>query len=410
MRILFLVDYALHTSGGVLTSVNAQIDELSRQGHDVITLCPAQDTVAGTMQDGVYHLPSVPFVRPNGFAMISPFRVTMRYLENIVASYVPFDIVHCHTDQLLSHLAAPLAQRLGIPLVQSMHGRDDVFFESSVKLPAVTSTVVAAFDRLRTKQKPTLKNTGDMSRTAKNMWGIMMSRCDVADAVTIPSTHLTELFIHHGLNAKKVHTISNGLKDAVIDAVRISDRISPMRPTISLAWASRVSHEKQPLLFLEMLTKLTIPFRASMYGEGDQLDACKAFIEAHELSDSVVLHGKYAASDSIELIRQSDLLVYTSDGFDNQPMVLFESVAAEVPVIFCDPKLAEGMPTNGALLSEAPTAALLAEVVSRVYDDPELYISLKRGMRDGKDFIRQSIQTKKMVQLYEAVIKEKSQR
>ena len=289
-----------------------------------------------------------------------------------------------------------------------MHGRDDVFFESSVKFPQVASTIVSLFDKARTKTLPRLKNTEGMSLTAMNMWSVMMSRCNVADAVTIPSQHLTDLFVHHGLDANKVHTISNGLKDSVIDAVKVERRVASTVSPLRIMWAGRVSHEKQPLLFLKMLTKLSVPFTASLYGEGDQLAECKSYIKSQGLTEQVVVHGKYAAGEIIDSMTRQDVLVYTSNGFDNQPMVLFEAAAAELPVVFCDPKLAEGMPAGGALLTSEATADALAEAINNVYSSEETYKSLKDGMRNGKDFIRQSVQTKKMVNLYKQLVEEKN--
>ena len=68
----------------------------------------------------------------------------------------------------------------------------------------------------------------------------------------------------------------------------------------------------------------------------------------------------------------------TSLGFDNQPMTIAEAVSRERGVLYCDPKLREGLEHAG-FLSESPDESGIADALVALVSDPELLLDLSRG-------------------------------
>ena len=74
------------------------------------------------------------------------------------------------------------------------------------------------------------------------------------------------------------------------------------------------------------------------------------------------------------------MVVLTSYGFDNQPMTIAESVSRYRGVLFCDPKLREGLGDSG-FLSATPDVHGLAAALVELVTTPGLLQELSEGAR-----------------------------
>ena len=398
MNILFLTDFDHSTTGGTQTSVNAQFNELTRQGHTVIMLCPSDEAPWQEIGHNIYSLPTLRLFKPGGYAVIDPVRASVRRIIKFIQTFGVFDIVHSHTDGQLAQRARTVADRLDVPLVQTMHGKDDVFFENSIRFSGLASSMLRAADAIATHRWVTPQGKHS-SLTVKNLWAVMANRCAAADAVTVPSQHFTDLFIANGVPSEKLHVISNGLADAVFD--ELSQPSTTLHSPLSLIWASRLSPEKRPLEFLAAVRQLSIPVEVHMYGDGPLVETARQFVKKHELSN-VTIHGRYQQKDITNLMQQHDLFVHTSYGFDNQPMVIMEAIAAGTPVFYCDPNLEEMMPQGVSVLSADPSSEGIAQTLTKTLSDTEKLRAMREAVWQGRDALRQSHQTKEMITLYES--------
>ena len=75
---------------------------------------------------------------------------------------------------------------------------------------------------------------------------------------------------------------------------------------------------------------------------------------------------------------ESAAVVLSSLGFDNQPMTIAEAVSRERGVLYCDPKLREGLSASG-YLSANPDVDGLADALVALSTDPALLLGLSRG-------------------------------
>jgi glycosyltransferase involved in cell wall biosynthesis len=76
--------------------------------------------------------------------------------------------------------------------------------------------------------------------------------------------------------------------------------------------------------------------------------------------------------------------VLTSVGFDNQPMTIAEAVSRNRGVLYCDPKLREGL-TNAGYLAESTDASGLAAAIVDLVTDPALLVGLSQGAAADRD-------------------------
>ena len=71
-------------------------------------------------------------------------------------------------------------------------------------------------------------------------------------------------------------------------------------------------------------------------------------------------------------------VVPTSLGFDNQPMTVAEAVSRERGVLYCDPRLGEGLGASGFLAAN-PQVDGLADALVALVGDPSLLVGLSGG-------------------------------
>jgi glycosyltransferase involved in cell wall biosynthesis len=105
-------------------------------------------------------------------------------------------------------------------------------------------------------------------------------------------------------------------------------------------------------------------------------------------------------------MQQHDVLLYPSFGFDNQPMVLLEAVAAGTPIVYCDPDLTECMPSDGCLITrDGTTVEALTLALKDLLANPDQRMKMHQAMLNHRNKVVQSYHSKKMVALYEKVAK-----
>lgn len=405
MNILVVSDFNFLSIGGVQSSVKAQVDELRNQGHRAVLLCPADNQQYGLTNEDIFYVPSLRFFRVNKHAVASPWGYSIDTLVRDLQDITSFDIVHSQTTSLLGALSRRIADMMAVPLVQTMHGRDDVFVERTMRFPLVVAHVMHLLDRIliRSRRHYNIQNETNVRQL---MWDIMLNRAERADAVTVPSYHFAKKFITKGADESKFTVIPNGIPDDIVAQVEPADR-KDHTSGLSLVWAGRLSAEKQPDMAIRAAA-IVPNCTLDVYGDGLMMSACKKLIHELNVADRVSLKGAYRTKDMYDLIKHYDAMVYTSYDFDTQGIVLLEASIAGLPVIYCDPDLAESLPDGSGVLTEANTAESLATAITNLAASPE---KLQRSLQlilAARDNYRQSLQTARMVELYVTTRKQTS--
>jgi glycosyltransferase involved in cell wall biosynthesis len=98
-----------------------------------------------------------------------------------------------------------------------------------------------------------------------------------------------------------------------------------------VGWVGRLSPEKGPDLLLEALGMLRgLPARASIIGDGHESASLRTRCRVLGIEDRVCWHGVVRSAGRV--LRAFDVLVLSSRR-EGTPMVLFEAMAAEVPIV-----------------------------------------------------------------------------
>lgn len=402
MHIALFVDYHLSAIGGVASSVASQAEALESTGHTVTIVSPPSSEKGVASKFATIELPAVPFVRPNDFPMVIPGKRTDDMLEAGLRKRPSIDIVHVQTNLGVGITGVRYARSHGLPLVQTMHGRDDVFAETTYRLPYLM-TFISRMAHKRYVPHVSHAALETDSRTARNAWSVMINHARAADHVVFPSKHFADKFKQRGLDMP-MSVISNGIRKPLLDRLRSSrkKKYAPHSP-LRLVWIGRMSAEKRPLETIRAVAKLQ-NVSLDLYGDGPLTKEAREYVEAHGLNRKIKLMGKKTQDEIVSQLVDYDLLVYPSYGFDNQPMVLLETTAAGVPVVYCDPDLAECMPDAGALLTRTPDSKDLRNAIKSLAADHGRLRRMHAAMEAASESISQEVATRQLISLYQNLV------
>lgn len=399
MHIAMVTDYYLPTLGGVQTAIKAAKESLEQQGHQVTIFCPLMHD---SDDAGVVALPISKVFRPGGFPFTWPPRDAIALLKAELAVR-KIDVVHVHSEVFAALAGIKAAQELALPLVQSMHGRIDVYTAEVLPLPRITTALLAALHRrhLPHTSMPAHPESPYM-RTAvgRRMWSLMLNQANAADAVIVPSQHFAAKLIYQGV-LPPVHVVSNGLEDSVLKLagtpqLRCTSPDEPLR----VMWCGRVSPEKRPEVFVRAVAAAGESVVASIYGDGVAGARVRRLIRRLGVGHRITMHGGVPQRVVLEAMGRHHVFVSSSHDFDNQPMVILEAQASGLPVVLCDPDLAEGLPEGGFIVSDSPQPHRLAAVLVSLATDSDRIAAMSRAVAAGSGRVAFHTHAEELLETY----------
>jgi glycosyltransferase involved in cell wall biosynthesis len=241
---------------------------------------------------------------------------------------------HGHRPDIVD---GPAAQRRGVPTVSTIHG----FTHAGWRKP------VYRFLQLRALRR--------------------------ADAVVAVSRPIVDILRRGGVAPERTHFIRNaylppaGPPPLAREAARAALGLDPA--AFVVGWVGRLSHEKGADVLVDALVALADPtILAAIVGTGREHDALVARAGAHGLDGRLWWAGHVPAAHRV--ITAFDALVLSSRS-EGTPIVLFEAMAAGVPIIAA---AVGGVPDvvspAEALLVAPENPGALAEAIASVRRDP----------------------------------------
>lgn len=361
MKIAIFTDlYAPWAIGGIVSSIQAQKAELLEMGHEVTIFCPGPSMTERKSEKDVVVVPSHRTLRINGAFLAKRPPVVEEFILENVKKFAEFDLLHVHYEASCSLAGIRLARRFGIPLVQTMHGREDMAVATNI--PHSLKTLVALVlncahghylpHRLRVKrddfQAPTVAR--------QKMWNLMVNQAEMADVVIAPSQHFAKKLEYYGVT-KPLMVVSNGLPETLV-AQKFPMRRLQQGDVLKMVWNSRLSNEKRIMPFLRALALLKRPYLLYIYGDGNHAKKAQKYAKKHQLK--VKFYGRQSREKIIERMQEAHLAVMASYNFDTQGMTLLEAEATGLPVFFCDPAMQEVVPEGSFVLANGPESAAMA--------------------------------------------------
>jgi glycosyltransferase involved in cell wall biosynthesis len=370
MRIAIVSDYFLDYVGGAQTSMKQQQLALEQAGHTVVMISAKRGAFGrrvNAVADGIRLQPN--FTIPGLELPVVPNNRRVRsHLERYLRD-ARVEVVHVQTEFSLARAAADAAAVIGIPVVHTVH----TFYWASEGGPQAS---VAWFLRLGLQllTKSTISRRVFTPRPADNVLrNLTLDMALRADRVISPSAHQGKDLADAGVT---------GVIAIVPNPVATSNRPStPLPPgrKPSFLWVARCEPIKRPLVFaraaIDALGRTKDAFTVDFVGEGADLAELKSLVADHP---NLRVQGALPHEEVLDLMDSSSAVVLSSLGFDNQPMTIAEAVSRERGVLYCDPKLREGL-LNSGFLSETPDVAGLADALVALVTDPSLLTRLSTG-------------------------------
>ncbi|MFF3226257.1 cytochrome P450 [Nocardia suismassiliense] len=398
MHVALFTDFHPATLGGIQTSVHAQRRGLERLGHRV-TVFTAPTPESTEPDADLVVLSALGGVVVNGFAMVLPTPANNRAIDAAFAERGPIDVVHTQTTYGVAIAGLRAARRHGLPVVHTVHSRDDVFIANTSPVPYLSALTMRALHGRFVSHRGHMPRN-DESRAARHAWRTMVAQAQAADRVIVPTEHFAQRILAHGLT-RPIRVISNGIDDELLDAAQTSvPESGPVRTgPLRILWCARLSGEKRLLEAIEAV-RLVENCEFDIYGTGELWERARAAIDAGGLSGRVRLRGAVSQAECLAAMATHDVLLFPSSGFDTQGMALLEAVAMGLPVVYCDPDLAETVPEGGGVCTRNPSVAAIADALRELADDPEQLVPMRKILADHADSARQSRLTEAIAAIY----------
>lgn len=401
MKIAIFTDLYLEVAGGIPSSIKAQKEELKKRGHEVTIFCPGK-----TCDDPDVVLVPTARLKVNGAPLgKSPAKIKC-FIEAQFPVFTQFDLVHIHYEAEVSIAGAQLARKYKIPLVQTMHGREDMAIAVNVPHPFKTlaASVLNWVHSWYIPHRVVVKRDHNLAPTIARakMWTLMVNHANYADIVLTPSKHFAQKLKKYGVT-KPLKVVSNGVADSLVE------EDWPVRNLASgedlqMIWNSRVSKEKRIMPFLEALKIADIPVKLSVFGGGNQIKEAEKYIIKHDLSEQVQLYGQVPHEKIMKKMRKQHLSVTVSYGFDTQGLTLLEAEVTGLPVFFCDPDMKEIVPADGSVCAKGPSAIDMAQELRALYEHPERIKKMSQAMMAHRLEVLQSTQIEKLIKIYNSLV------
>ena len=365
MRIAIVSDFYLDYVGGLQTSIREQVAALQAEGHTarLVSLARAAGRDEGLQLTPAWTVPGV----------LLPVKGATAELVALLADYLRserIDVVHVQTEFGLAHAAISAARELGIPSVHTVH----TFYWQTTGLGPVIATPLMRYGLQYVFRRPIPRQR--LARRAPDnlLRNVTLGLALRADAVVSPSAH------------QAVDLRGAGVRTVVVVPNPIARSPRPPQVLTSIGrprflWVGRCEAEKRPLVFaeaaLDALARTGNGFDVDFVGDGAELGALRRLVGGHP---AIRVHGGLDHDAVIDLMDASAAVALTSDGFDNQPMTIAEASSRYRGIIYCDPKLREGLAHSGHLTS-GPDATAIADALVELVTAPAALLELSAGAR-----------------------------
>ena len=414
MRIGFLIDDFFPASGGIGRSMQTQLEELTRLGHEVTLIAPDRHLE----KPRVGRVIECPTIYVDGLpAHLSVLHPTERR-ATLISRVAQFDVVHSQTDRGALVLAARLARIQSIPHVHTFHaniaGTHTVLpfasFWGTLAYEILTTRALA----LATKRPPRFTSSlppfskeidahNIFSRMDWRSYGWIAAHVDL---VTSPAQYMLdniERAVGQGIDGLAIPNAYNRpMRDAIAATTRQRDS-----DTVRFLSIGRLSAEKRLGVLIKAFKKANLPnAELVIVGDGDQRRKLHAIAGDNPNID---FRGHLRDRDAIAYeLANADALVLSSYRFDVQGMVIVEAALAGLPTIYCDDRLTTGLTEESALLTE-PDYRSLARGLIRMAD-PEVRARYSAATSELVEKLSPATMAASYLSAYEEAIERKAAR
>lgn len=374
-RVAVVSDFTLATLGGAEAAYREQVKALAGE-YDVLALCPGSDELADLGRlDHVtaVGLPVIFRVPGLGFP-VTRNNARLRAAIDTALTEFPVDVIHLHSEFGIGAATHQVAANRGIPVVQTVH----CWLQTHWPIQPLLAAGAPLFHRWATGLTQPGRRFADR-RGDSALRAMTVAVAEHATRIVSPSSHLAEDLAAAGL----------GPIDVIPNAQAVppsGEPLTTIEGPLRVFWFGRCVGEKRLLPFVESALAAIEEvgpgrLRIDIAGDGEHLARARALAAG---VDDIVLHGRLDHRQILDELSRCHVTALTSVGFDNQPMMVVESVSALRGVIHTDPRLREGLDSGAGLLA-AGEPSVLTELLVRLARDPAPVIAASRAAVDARE-------------------------
>ena len=311
--------------------------------------------------------------------------------------------VHVHYEASCSIAGARLARRFGLPLVQTMHGREDMAIQINVSHPwkYIVASILSGWHSRYIKHMIKVKKDKFQAptRTRAKMWELMVNQAEVADVVLTPTNHFARKLEHYGVT-RPIVAVSNGVPAELVNGKFLKRKMED-GAVLKMIWNSRVSKEKRIMPFLKAIAMLKRPYILYVYGDGNEFKRAKRFVEKNKLK--VKFFGRKRRDKIVEKMQEAHFGIMASYNFDTQGMTLLEAEATGLPVFFCDPEMMEVVPAGSFVIAGGAEAEAMAIALEQIL--AQQVEEMSKIMLANREEVLQETQIAKLLAVYQTLVR-----
>jgi len=394
-RIAVVSDYSLATLGGAETAYYEQVRTLGQHVDVSAVSCPAPRLTELGAHPGVTAI-GVPVwfrVPLYGLPVTRNTADLQRLFERTFVER-GVQLVHIHSEFGIAAAALQAARAVGIPVVHTVH---TFFWQTAWPIQRALAWGTPIYHGFVTRLTDTRERLADRpgDSALRNM---TLTLARQVDHVVSPSAHQAARLREAGIET--VTVIPNTLA-APQDAQPVKAVEGPLR----VVWVGRFIAEKRVLPFLRSVRKAldAVPagsLQVDLLGTGEQFKQAQALVKGYP---GITLHGRVPHAEVLDRIARAHVSVLTSVGWDNQPMVVVESINALRGVIVSDPALREGLVGPG-IPAFGTDEDVLAAVLVDLVRAPAPVIAASRACLEARTEFSVETYLSRTLQVYSDVL------
>lgn len=408
LRIALVLDDYYPSSSGVSRSIQSQIDELSAMGHAVTLIAPEKNFTAPNNAEYI----TLKSVQPPGALKHTAVLSNSARVAKQISSTHQFDIIHSQTDTGALILSARIAALQHIPHIHTFHTNmaGSVPYYSAMKMIAATIAYRFLALKLHIIRRRTLISVktnnslfAEYPWLGKSYWKSQALMANAVDAIVTPSHYMLK-YIQAAAPTRQFikQSIPNGYNKDL--HTLISNTKSKKRSkTVRFISIGRISDEKRIDVMVKAFKMAALPnAEVVLIGDGNQMPLIKKL--AINTPNIKLLGQVHSLKEIAKHLKSSDVFVLTSYHFDNQPMVILEALAAELPILYCDDQLDVGVDETNSVITR-PNAAAISEGMVQLASSADLRRRLSHGSKQKCKELSARVMAEKYAALYRGMSK-----
>lgn len=317
MNIALFSDSYIPTKSGIVTVVVQLKKVLMDMGHNVFVV--TVDTKKDNEKDDyVLKLKSVPLgLGTDQFISFPEKKKVLKFIRDN-----NIDIIHCHTEFFIAHMAKFVGKKFNIPTIVTTHTMWEDFYKHY--LPGAKYFIPVSMIRKLTKRLyKKFYAMINVSSKARNYFKESFMLPNIPSAI-IPNAIDTSLFLHKEVKDEDLKKIKQNL------GINLDDKV--------ILFVGRIGEEKRVLELLDECIKIVNKnenVKSVFVGDGPAFHQMTQVVKQKKLTEKILFTGFVKWTEVYLYYRIADVFV-TASMSEMHSMTILEAMLSKLPIVARD--------------------------------------------------------------------------